>query len=308
MTTHRTGLGWLVLAGLAWGTSGTLGVLLRAESGLPLLSAGGHRILVGGLLILAFTLLTRRFRLPRQRSGWVRVAGLGLATSVYQMAFFSAIGFVGIAVAALVTIGSTPVLVLAIEAMTGRTRLTGRLGLALAAALIGLALLAGSPPEGITLTDAAIGSGLACVAGASFAAISIMGANPDPDFDDATGTGAAFVLGGIAVLSIASAFGPIGFTPTPPAVLLVLALGLVPSAVAYLSYLRGLRTQSGTTGSLVALLEPLTATVLAALVVGEWLTGPAAVGAGLLLTAVLMSTLGSGIRATRDTMEPELHP
>ena len=308
MTTHRTGLGWLVLAGLTWGTSGTLGVLLRTESGLQLLPTGGYRILVGGLLILGFTFATRRFRPPRTRSGWARVAGLGAAAGVYQMAFFSAIGLVGVPVATLVTIGSTPLLVLAIEAMTGRTRLTGRLGVVLGAALVGLVLLAGSPPTGISLKDALVGSGLACVAGASFAGISIMGANPDPDFDDATGTGLAFVGGGAAVLGIAATLGPVGFTPTPLSFLLLVALGLVPSAVAYLSYLRGLRTQSGTTGSLVALLEPLTATVLAALVLGEWLTGPGAVGAGLLLAAVAVTTLGSATTPARDTMESELHP
>lgn len=308
MTHHRTGLGWLVLAGVTWGTSGTLGVLLRGESGLGLLPAGGYRILVGGLLILAFVLVTGRLRLPHTASGWRRVVALGLASGLYQVAFFTAIGFVGIAVATLVTIGSTPIMVLAVEALTGRVRLTGRLALALAAALVGLVLLAGSPPAGLPLGDALIGAGLSLVAGASFAGISLLGANPDPDFDDATGTGVAFVGGGLVVLAVASAFGPIGFTVTPWALLLVVALGLVPSAVAYLSYLRGLRTQSGTVGSLVALLEPITATTLAAVVFAEWLTPVGAVGAALLLAAVVLTTLGSGAAVPRDTMEPELHP
>ena len=308
VTHHRTGLGWLVLAGVTWGTSGTLGVLLRGESGLSLLPAGGYRILVGGLLILAFALLTGRVRLPRTASAWRRVAALGLASGLYQVSFFSAIGFVGIAVATLVTIGSTPLMVLAVEALTGRVRLTGRLALALAAALVGLVLLAGSPPAGLPLPDALVGAGLSLVAGASFAGISLLGANPDPAFDDATGTGLAFVGGGIVVLAVASAFGPIGFTVTPWALVLVVALGLIPSAVAYLSYLRGLRTQSGTVGSLVALLEPLTATTLAAVVFAEWLTPVAAVGAALLLAAVVLTTLGSATALPRDTMEPELHP
>lgn len=308
VTHHRTGLGWLVLAGVTWGTSGTLGVLLRGESGLALLPAGGYRILVGGVLILAFVLLTGRLRPPHTASGWRRVAALGLASGLYQVAFFSAIGLVGIAVATLVTIGSTPIMVLAVEALTGRVRLTGRLALALAAALTGLVLLAGSPPAGLPLADALIGAGLSLVAGASFAGISLLGANPHPDFDDATGTGLAFVGGGLVVLAVASTFAPIGFTVTPWALVLVVALGLVPSAVAYLSYLRGLRTQSGTVGSLVALLEPVTATTLAAIVFAEWLTPLAALGAALLLAAVVLTTLGSATAGPRVTMEPELHP
>ena len=308
MTHHRTGLGWLVLAGVTWGTSGTLGVLLRGESGLALLPAGGYRILVGGLLILGFVLLTGRLRLPSTASAWGRVAALGFASGLYQVTFFSAIGFVGIAVATLITIGSTPLMVLTIESLTGRVRLTGRLALALGAALVGLLLLAGSPPEGIAFGDALIGAGLSLVAGASFAGISLLGANPDPDFDDATGTGLAFLGGGAAVLAVATLFGPIGFTITPLSLVLVVALGLVPTAASYLSYLRGLRTQSGTIGSLVALLEPVTATTLAALVFREWLTPPAALGAALLLSAVVLTTLGPRSAVPRDTMEPELHP
>lgn len=308
MTHHRTGLGWLVLAGVTWGTSGTLGVLLNGESGLSLMPAGGYRILVGGLLILAFVLATGRLRLPTTASAWRRVAALGLASGLYQITFFAAIGFTGIAVTALITIGSTPIMVLIIEAVTGRVRLTGRLGLALGAALVGLVLLGGSPPEGLSLEGALIGTGLSLVAGASFAGISLLGANPDPGFDDATGTGLAFVGGGIVVLAVASFFAPISFTVTPLAIVYLIGLGLIPSAVAYLSYLRGLRTQSGTVGSLVALLEPVTATTLAALVFGEWLTPVAAIGAALLLSAVVLTTIGPASSVPRDTMEPELHP
>ena len=130
-------------------------------------------------------------------------------------------------------------------------------------------------------------------ASASFATPSLLGARPEPDYHDATGTATAFLLGGAVVLAVAGLTGGLAFTPTPPAVGLVLALGLVPSAVAYLSYFRGLRTQSSTTGSLVSLLEPLTASTLATVVLGERLTPSAAVGAGLLLSAVALTATAS---------------
>lgn len=308
MTASRTGLGWLALAGVTWGTAGTLGVLLRDASGLGLLPAGGYRILVGGILIIGFLLATRRVRLPRTRSGWLRVASLGSASALYQATFFTAVGHVGVAVAALITIGSSPLMALAVETLTGRVRPTGRLLAALGAALVGLALLSGSPPAGITAADALAGTLLSLVAGASFAAISLLGANPNPDFDDATGTGLAFLGGATLILAVASLVEPVTFTPTPAAVGYALALGLVPSTVAYLAYLRGLRTQTGTTGALVTLLEPVTATVLAAVVFGEWLTPAAMVGAVLLLAAVAATTIGSAVSVSRATMEPELHP
>ncbi len=304
-TPSRTGLGWLVLAAVCWGTSGTLGVGLRETSGLGLLAAGGYRLLVGGVLMLAFAAALRRVRLPRTASGWRRILALGLATSAFQAAFFSAIGFVGVAVATLVTIGSSPAMVLAVEAATGRQRLTGRLAASLALALVGLGMLAGSPPSGLSARDAAIGTALALTAGASFAAISLMGASPASDVDDATGTGLAFVGGGVLVLTAAAVTGSVAFVPTAESIVLLLGLGLLPSAVAYLAYFRGLRTQTGTVGAIVSLLEPTTATILATVVLGERLTIPALLGACLLVTAVALtalpgSTSGYRHRATAD--------
>lgn len=309
MTHHRHGLGWLVLAAVCWGTSGTLGVLLQALSGLGSLAIGGYRITVGGALILMFALLTGRLRVPRSRRGWARVAALGAASGIFQMAFFSAIESVGVSVATMITIGSSPAMVAAVEAFTGRQRLTVRLGIALGAALVGLALLAGARPADLTVDAALIGAALALIAGACFAGISLLGANPDPDFDDATGTALAFLAGGAAVLAIASRVGPVTFVPTPGSVALVVALGLIPSAVAYLSYLRGLRTQTGTVGAMVSLLEPLTAALVALVVLGTVLTPLAAVGAVLLTGSVLLTaTAPSADHPGQDRMEPELHP
>ncbi|WP_342372313.1 DMT family transporter [Propioniciclava soli] len=286
------GLGWLVLAGLTWGTSGTIGTFLRAETGLAFLAVAGYRIFVGGLLVLAFVCATRSARWPRTRAGWRRVAAIAAASALFQFGFFSALEFVGVAVATLVVIGATPLVVIAVEAATGHLRPTARLGLTLALALAGLALLAGAPaPTGADAGRTLTGLALALLASASFAAISLLGARPVADYDDATGTAGAFLAGGTAVLGVAAATGGIAFTPTPAALAWLLALGLVPSAVAYLAYFRGLRTQSSTTGALVSLLEPVTATVLATVVLGERLAPSGWVGAGLLVLAVALTTL-----------------
>lgn len=294
MNRRSPGLVWLVAAAVAWGTSGTIGVGLGAASGLALLPAGALRILVGGLILLVVALVARRFRPPRSSAGWTRVIAIGLASAAYQACFFSAIGFVGVSVATLVAIGSAPAMVLAVEATTGRHRLTPRLLASLALALVGLGMLAGSPPQDVSLMDALTGTILALGAGASFATISLVGAAPNPDFDVLTGTSLAFLLGGVLVLVLALATGPVTFAVGPASVALLIALGLVPTAFAYLSYLRGLSSTTGTTGSLVSLLEPITATTLAVLVLGEVLAPIAAAGAALLLVAVGLVALDQG--------------
>jgi DME family drug/metabolite transporter len=64
-------------------------------------------------------------------------------------------------------------------------------------------------------------------------------------------------------------------------------LGVVPTAVAYALYTIGLRTTRVTVAGVLGLLEPLTATLLGVLFFGDRLGPVGAVGAALLLVAVL---------------------
>lgn len=288
---NRTGLGFLVLAGVSWGTSGTLGSLLVRESGLGFSAVAGYRILVGGLALVAFVLATRRFRAPKTRPGWVRLLIIAACLAIYQVFFFTAVSLTGVPIATLVTIGSTPLLVVMVDALRGHQRLTRRLALIMVLALAGLVLLIGAPPPDLAPGALLTGAALAVVAGASFAAIALVGARPEPDFHDGTGTGLAFLIGGSAVLVLASTQAPVTFAPTPASLALVTALGCISAALAYVAFLRGLRTQTATTASLVTLLEPITGTVLAAVVLGQHLTASGLVGAALLLGAVVLTSL-----------------
>lgn len=288
----KGGLGFLVLAGVSWGTAGTLGTLLARASGLPFLAVASYRTLVGGALLLAFVAASRRAGWPSTAIVWRRVLAIALCSAVYQVAYFNAVGRVGVSIATLVTIGSTPIMVALVDVLTGRHRWTPRLVLALGMAVVGVGLLAGVPPAGLDAAGLALGAALALAAGAAFAGITLLGSRPVPGFQDASGTGLALFLAGLLVLPVAAASGTIAFPPSPASLALVVALGLVPTAVAYLAYLRGLRTQSGTTGALVTLLEPVTGMVLAALVLGERLGAAGLVGAALLLGSVAVAVTG----------------
>jgi DME family drug/metabolite transporter len=68
---------------------------------------------------------------------------------------------------------------------------------------------------------------------------------------------------------------------------LLVYLGVVPTAVAYALYAIGLRTTRVTVSGVLTLLEPLTATLLGVLFFGDRLGQVGAVGAALLLVAVL---------------------
>jgi drug/metabolite transporter, DME family len=258
-----------------WGTGGVLGSLLGSVTGLSSFAVAACRLGVGGLLLVAFLLVLRR-PLPRGRPVWFRIGTVGVLAALFQASYFGAVAATSVSLATLVTIGSAPVLVLLVEFATGRRRITpGLLGI-VALALAGLGLLVGRPSGGSSW-----GIGLAVLAAAAFAALTLTGASRR---DDLATTGYGFVLGGLLLLP----FADLRFPVSPAGIGLLLALGLVPTAIAYALYFRGLHTQPASTAAVLALLEPLTGTLLATLLLGDRLGPWGIAGAVLLGVAVVL--------------------
>jgi DME family drug/metabolite transporter len=67
---------------------------------------------------------------------------------------------------------------------------------------------------------------------------------------------------------------------------LAIYLGLVPSALAYVLFQRGLRTVPATTASIIGMIDPVVAALLAWLLYGESLTWLGIFGAVLLLASI----------------------
>ena len=282
------GLLCLVMSGLLWGTGGLTGSLLSRTAGLSGLSVAAYRLAVGGALIVVFLTVTGK-PWPAARAAWRRIVGVGLLAAQFQGCYFTAVSLTSVSLATLITIGSAPVIVLAAEQVTGRRKIdrlaVGTTGLSLA----GLGLLVGLPSGGFPEAAVLASAGLAVLAGAGFAALTLIGSRPVPALDDLTVTGFGFTVGGLALMPLAAVLAGLGFTPDPAAVGLLIALGTGPTAVAYTLYFRGLRTASASTAALLTLLEPLTGTILAALVLGDRLGATGIAGAAILAAAVVLT-------------------
>jgi DME family drug/metabolite transporter len=290
------GVPLLLAAGVLWGTGGLLGTLLATATGLSPLGVAGYRLLTGGGLLLAGLLVLRHPGLrrlgPGGRAARRRTAVTALLAAVFQAGYFAAVALTSVALATLVTIGATPLLVVLAERLRGRPgspRTSATCGLA----VVGLGLLVGVPgPTGTPLAGVAF----ALLAAAGFAVMTVLAAQPVPGLDDATTTAVAFTLGGTLLLAVAVPATGIAFTPGPAALGLLTALALLPTALAYTLFFRGLRRASPATGAVAALLEPLTGALLAALVLGERLGPAGLVGAGVVGAAVLLASLPARAR------------
>ena len=300
-----TGLACLVAAGLLWGTGGLTGRLLGRSAGLSALAVAGYRLTTGGVLIIGFLALTGR-RWPAGRPAWTRIAVIAGLAAVFQSSYFTAVSLTSVSLATLITIGSAPVLVLAAERLGGQRRVGRLAGCATGLALTGLGLLVGLPSGGFAETAVLGSAGLAVLAAAGFATLTLISVRPVSGLDDLTATGFGFALGGLVLLPVAAATGGVSFTPSPVSLGLLAVLGTGPTAVAYTLYFRGLRTAPAGIAALLSLLEPLTGTILAALILGDRL-GPTGIAGAVILAMALVLAAVAGQRARRDDAERGKH-
>jgi DME family drug/metabolite transporter len=281
-----TGLPYLVISGLLWGTGGLIGSLLGRTAGLSAIAVAACRLTAGGVLIVVFLTVTGR-RWPSGRAAWTRITVIGLLAALFQSCYFIAVALTSVPLATLVTIGAAPIIVLGAEQATGRP--TGRFAAGTTGlAVTGLGLLVGLP-SGFRETAVLASAGMAVLAAAGFAAVTLTGSRPVPGLDDLTVTGFGFTIGGLALMPLAQMAGGISFRPGLAAVGLLIALGTGPTAVAYTLYFRGLRSAPASTAALLTLLEPLTGTILAAVLLGERLSATGIAGAAIIAAAVILT-------------------
>ncbi|PXX57931.1 DME family drug/metabolite transporter [Nocardia tenerifensis] len=286
-TTGRSGLVYLVGAGMLWGTGGLLGTLLGRATGLSPIAVAACRLAVGGLLLVALLAASRR-PWPRNPLAWRRIGAVAALAATFQACYFGAVSASSVSVATLVTIGASPVAVAVLEQFTGRRAVDRMRAATIGLALSGLALLVGVPTDEVAATGLLVGAALAVGAACAFAAVTVISARPVPGLDSMTTTGLGFTGGAVLLAPLAVLTG-VTFEPSLGGFALLAALGLIPTAIAYTLYFRGLPDAGPGTAAILALLEPLTGALLAAIVLGERLTPLGLLGVGLLITALLLT-------------------
>ncbi|GHB87492.1 DME family drug/metabolite transporter [Streptomyces umbrinus] len=304
------GLLYLTVAGAAWGTAGAVASLVYRASDMGPVALSFWRCAGGLALLLAVRSLRRRPRpaaRPDLRTRLLRTGATGVGLAVFQTAYFAAVEATGLAVATVVTLGAGPVLIALGARLTMGERL-GRAGYAaVAGALAGLAVLV-------------LGGGDASVrpAGVALAVVSAVGYSVmtlltrwwgrDGDTDVSSTTVGAFAVTTLCLLPFGLVEGLVPHTAEPARVIALLAfIAAVPTALAYALYFAGAAVVRSATVSVIMLLEPVSAAVLAVALLGERLTAATVVGTLLMLGSVAGLALAEarGTRAARRAPEEE---
>ncbi len=247
---------------------------------------------LGTAMPVAEAAAQRRTRTP-WRSGWQHrvqwstaiIGGVGLAVS--QAAYFGSADTAGVALATLVTMGTCPVLIaLGARYLLGERLTYGRMA-AIGLALVGLVLLTFGPHAGGS--DATLGILLALLSAATYSAVILQGRARQGQGEMLP----AYVVGMVCLAPIAVVEGalPHGGN-TFGAVAWLVYLGLVPTVLAYQWFFAGLATVPAATASVIALLESVTAAVIAVGLLGEHLSVASIAGMAVLLIAVTFMARG----------------
>lgn len=294
MQHHTRGIAAILAASLLWGTTGTAASFAPDVSALAI---GAFAMGVAGLLLVLRSLgeLARdRARLLVQSR--ILLLG-GLAVAIYPLAFYSAMRLSGVAVGTVVSIASAPLFTVILEWACTRRSVSLRWGLSFAFGAAGIALLATGRPEpgsadtGIAWTWLGVLVGL--LAGLTYATYSWAARHMiEQGVGSASSMASMFGVAAIVLLPSLLLTGQNLFA-TPINTGVALYIALIPMFVGYLCFGYGLRYIAASTATLITLLEPVVAVLLAVLVVGEWLAPAGWVGMTLIMLSLLMQTLRS---------------
>ncbi|MFJ5521320.1 DMT family transporter [Streptomyces griseoluteus] len=302
----RRGFAFLAFAGLTWGTTGAAVEVIYRAGGLGPMAISFWRFLAGAALLLPAWALRPSRKAPRAPRPPGRrallAAGTGAGLAVFQTAYFTAVRDTGLAVGTIVTLGAAPVF----TAAGGRLFLGERIGRAgvpaIAGALAGLTVLVLGNQPGVVHPG---GVGAALLSAAGYAVSNLLGrwtGRHGTGEDAFTLTLWSFLVGAAVMLPPALHEGllPQGgdFTETA---LLMLYIAAVTTALAYPLYFAGVAVVRAATASVMMLLEPVSAAVLAVLFLDEQLTTATVAGTVILLGAIAALALAE----SRPQARPE---
>lgn len=279
----------VLLAAMLWGTTGTAQNFIEGEA--HPLTIGAFRLMIGGFSLLLFTLITKSFIV--RNVSWPAVLVSAASMALFQPLFFSSVQLTGIAIGTVVAIGSAPVLAGLIEWLFLKRRPDRIWTLATMMSIIGCILLFAN--KGAAEVNA-LGVAMALGAGLAFALYAIASKSVLESMEAVPAVALIFSIAAVFLMP-SLFFFDISYILIPADAGIIIYLGFATTSLAYILFSRGLKKIPSSSAVTLSLAEPLTASILGVLVVGEVLSGLSWTGIVLLLGGILVLTMGKKRKA-----------
>jgi DME family drug/metabolite transporter len=222
------------------------------------------------------------------------IAGCGIA--VYQLTFFSAVDSTGIAIATVTALGTAPTFsaIVAYVILREKPQLNWYLGTSVT--IVGIILV--GTANGVEDFNV-FGIILASIAGLGFAIFNVICRKSlERGASDIWVTSQTFGIAAIASAPFLFSESPVWLT-TRNGILTTLWLGIFTTSVGYILFMYGLKRIPSSLAATVVLAEPATATILAAVVIGEPLVAQSYLGIATVALGILYISKSKRADASR---------
>jgi DME family drug/metabolite transporter len=260
----RRNYAFVIAAGICFGTTGTTQAL--GPDSISSLSIGSARLILGALFLFLYIKLTRTISAPVPKlSMWLSAIGI----LAYQLTFFSAVKQTGVAIGTVTALGSVPALTGLLDYLIYKERPSKRWFVATIITTAGIIIL--GTANGVAGFDLG-GFILAIIAGGSFGLLAVSSKRALIQGVDSTfAMYKVFSLAALLSLPILL-LTDLQWLVTAEGAAMIIWLALIPTALAYILYAKGLKGVKPGVASTLILAEPATATILAALLLNEVIT------------------------------------
>ncbi|WP_171752257.1 EamA family transporter [Vibrio sp. 99-8-1] len=287
----------ILLASILWGTTGTVASFAVdvSASSIAAITTGG-----GGLLLFLSALPHYKGSLVVWRKNIPLTLLAVLCITCYPLAFYTSMQLSGVAIGTVVSIGSAPIASAIIERTVEKVPLTTRWMMACILGLIGVTMLSIATHLNIEETtnlnakqtlQSVQGIALGIIAGITYACYSWSAKRLiSKELCSKTVMGVLFGLASMLLLPIAVQDSA-SFLSSWHNSMIGLYLAVIPMFFGYRLFGYGLSHSRVSTATTLTLFEPVVATILSIVIVGEILSTQAWFGLALILTSLLVIML-----------------
>ncbi len=282
----------IVIASFLWGTTGTAASYSPDVSSLAI---GAFSMGIGGVLLV----ITARKKLLVDYMVMLeqpKLLILGAASvAIYPLAFYTSMRLSGVAIGTVVSIATAPFFAAILERLISKKHISLQWILSFVVGVIGIALLILGREQSnniaYSINQQSLGILLGCIAGLTYAGYS-WAARRLIESGVHSKSSMSGLFGCAALLLLPSLWftGDNLFSSSTNA-LVSLYMAIIPMFLGYLLFSFGLNYIDASKATLITLIEPLVATILAVFIIGERFKVIGWIGVSLVSLCLLMQTI-----------------
>lgn len=266
------GIVLVVIAGILWGTTGTF-VRSFTALGLSSLQISVFKVVVAALILFLYTLIFKRELLKiKFRDVWVFIAAGIISLDFFTVCYFTTIQDTSLSVAA-VLLYTAPAFVMIMSVILFKEKVNVQKILACIMAFVGCAFTAGIIGSGFSVPAKSLLTGV--LSGIGYALYSIFGEIAlRKGYKPLTVTTYTFLFAAVGFMFIIKPKEIMAAANKAPSYLwffgLLVIMSVVVSLMPYVCYTNGLTMVKPSKASIIASVEPITATLIGAFAFGEY--------------------------------------